>query len=193
MIHETGLVTRIQENGLALVTPLRGEFCGSCPCRGTCQVLGGRAERQIVAINRAGAQAGDCVLVSIGAGPFLKISSLVYLLPILGLVAGSYMGERYSAQIWPAGNPETVSILAGLLFVGISLMVIRLLSGRLSHNHKYYPVIEKILHHSPLPFMKPFDRNHRTLLKKGDGASIQPSLVLRPENERAFGISLKVS
>lgn len=183
MIHETGLVTRIQENGFASVTPLRGEVCGSCPCQGTCQALGRKTERQIVAINRAGAKAGDWVLVSIGAGSFLKISSLVYLLPILGLVAGSSMGERYSAQIWPAGNPETVSILTGLLFVGISLIIIRLFSGRLGQNHRYYPVIEKILHHSPLPFIKPFDRNHRTLLEKGDVASVQPSPVLRPEDE----------
>jgi sigma-E factor negative regulatory protein RseC len=186
MMHETGLVTRIQKTGFASVTPLRGEFCGSCPCRGTCQVLGGKTERQIVAINRVGATVGDWVLVSIGAGSFLKISSIVYLLPILALAAGSYVGEKYSTQIWPAGNPETVSILTGLFCVGISLMIIRLFSGRLSQNHKYYPVIEKVLHHSPLPLIEPSDRNHRTLLKKGNPASIQPSLVLPPENEPNF-------
>lgn len=163
MMHETGVVTGIKENGFASVTPLRGEFCGSCPCRGTCQALGEKAERQVVTINRAGANVGDWVCVSIGAGSFLKISSLVYLLPILALVAGSYMGEKYSTQIWPAGNPETVSILTGLFCVGISLVIIRLLSGRLSQNQQYYPVIEKVLHHSPLPLIEPSDRNRQTL------------------------------
>ena len=193
MMHETGLVTRIQETGFASVTPLRGEFCGSCPCRGTCQVLGGKTERQIVAINRVGATVGDWVLVSIGAGSFLKISSIVYLLPILALVAGSYVGEKYSTQIWPAGNPETVSILTGLFCIGISLMVIRLLSGRLSQNQKYYPVIEKVLHHSLLPLIEPSERNRGTFLKKGIQLLSNPPSFCPQKTSRTFGISIKVS
>lgn len=181
-MQETGLVTGIKENGFASVGVLRGEFCGSCPCQEACRALGGKVERQIVAVNRAGAKLGDRVLVSIGYGSFLKISSLVYLLPILALVAGSYVGEKYSTQIWPAGNPETVSILTGLFCVGVSLTTIRLFSSHLSQNQKNYPVIEKVLHHSPLPLIEPSDGNRRTFLKKEDPAIIQPSLVLRPEN-----------
>jgi sigma-E factor negative regulatory protein RseC len=180
-MQETGLVTGIKENGFASVRAVRGKLCGSCACQEACQAQGGRTERQIVAINRVGAKVGDWVLISVGSGSFLKISSIVYLLPILALVGGSYVGEKYSAKIWPAGNPETVSILTGLLCVGISLMVIRLLSGRLSQNQKNYPAIEKVLPHSPLPLIEPSERNRRIFLKKGDAASIQPFPVLHPE------------
>lgn len=148
MLEETGIVTGLKANGFAFVRTTGGEGCGSCGCRGACQALGGGTERKITALNRAGATVGDQVLITTGSGSFLKASFVVYLLPILALILGSVIGEKYGAQIWAAADPETVSVLVGLLCLGVSFMVIRLFNRRLSQNQEYYPVIEKVIHPS---------------------------------------------
>jgi len=147
-MEETGLVTELKENGFALVRTVRGELCESCKSKGACHALGGSTERKVTVINRAGATVGDQVLISIGSGSFLKASFVVYLLPILALLVGSFIGERYSTQIWAAGNPETVAIVTGLFCFGASFLIIRLFDSRLRQNQKYYPVIEKVIHPS---------------------------------------------
>jgi len=148
MMQETGTVTESKENGLALVRATGGEACGSCGCRGACQGLGGGAEREVTAINRAGATVGDQVLLTIGAGSFLKASFVVYLLPILALVIGSVIGQKYSARIWATGNPETVAVLAGLFCLVVSFILIRLFNTRFSQSQRYYPVIERVIRRS---------------------------------------------
>ncbi|NIO03347.1 MAG: hypothetical protein GTN74_01690 [Proteobacteria bacterium] len=145
MIEETGIVTGLNENGFASVRVTGGEGCESCGCRGACQALGGGNERKLTAINRAGATVGDQVVIRIGSGSVLKASFIVYLVPILALLLGSFVGARYSSQIWATGNPETVSVLTGLFCLGASFMAIRLYSNRLSQNQKYYPTIEKVI------------------------------------------------
>ncbi len=145
MMQETGIVTGLRENGLAFVKATGGESCGGCGCRGACQALGGGTERKITAVNRAGATVGDQVLLTIGSGSFLKASFVVYLLPILALVVGSVIGQKYSSQVWAGGNPETVSVLTGLFCLAVSFLVIRLFNTRFTQSEKYYPVIEKVI------------------------------------------------
>jgi sigma-E factor negative regulatory protein RseC len=147
-MEELGVVTELKANGLASVRPARSEACGSCSCEGACQVLGGGGERKITAINRAGATVGDQVLLSIASGSFLKVSFVVYLLPILALVAGAILGQKYSAHLWPGGNPETVSVLTGLFCLVVSFFGIRRFNSQVSQNQTYYPVIEKVIHPS---------------------------------------------
>jgi len=155
MMQETGVVTELKENGLASVKATEGEGCGSCGCRGACQAFGGGTERKITAINQAGATVGDQVLLTIGSGSFLKASFLVYLLPILALVVGSVVGQKYSSQIWAAANPETVSVLTGVFCLVVSFMVIRLLNTRITQSQKYYPVIEKVIDRSEVSHFEP--------------------------------------
>jgi sigma-E factor negative regulatory protein RseC len=78
----------------------------------------------------------------------LKASFLVYILPVLGLVIGSVIGQRYSTEIWAGGDPETVSVLTGLFFLAVSFLSIRVFNSRFGASQKYYPVIEKVLDRS---------------------------------------------
>jgi sigma-E factor negative regulatory protein RseC len=146
-VEEEGIVKGLKENGLAEVVATGGEGCGSCGCRGACQALGGGKERRVTAINRAGATVGDQVTLTISSGSFLKASFMVYLLPIIALVIGSVMGQRYSAQIWAAAKPDTVAVLAGVFCLAVSFLGIRLYNSRLKEGQKYYPVIERVIGH----------------------------------------------
>ncbi|MBW2123410.1 MAG: SoxR reducing system RseC family protein [Deltaproteobacteria bacterium] len=145
MLQEIGVVTGLKPNGFASVRATGGEGCEGCASRGVCHALGGGREREVTAVNRAGAAAGDRVLISIGSGSFLKASFVVYLVPVLALIVGSVIGKTYSASIWAGGNPDVVSILAGLVSFGACLGVIRLFSGFLRGDSRYYPVIERVV------------------------------------------------
>ena len=145
MMEETGVVEDLKANGLAVVRATGGEQCGSCKCQGACQALGGGAERKITAMNQAGATVGDQVVMTIASGSFLKVSVILYLLPVLALVIGSILGQKYSAQIWSSGNPEITSVLTGLFCLVVSFGIIRFVSGHLSQSEKYYPVIQRVI------------------------------------------------
>jgi sigma-E factor negative regulatory protein RseC len=144
-MEETGIVEELKPNGFALVRATSGNSCESCKARGACHALGGGTERRVTALNRVGAAPGDQVLMTIGTGSFLKASFIVYLFPVLALVVGSLLGEKYSDRIWPARNPETVAVVMGLLSLVVSFLLIRLFSRRAGQSEKYYPVIERVI------------------------------------------------
>ena len=144
-MEETGIVNQLKENGFAVVKTTGGEQCGGCKCRGACHALGGGTERKITAFNQVGATVGDRVIITIGSGAFIKASLVVYLLPVLALVIGALLGEKYSSQISASVSPEMVSVLTGVACLGVSFGAIRLFTNRLSQNQKYYPVIEEVL------------------------------------------------
>jgi sigma-E factor negative regulatory protein RseC len=145
VVEETGIVEELRENGLALVKAAGGESCASCKARGACHAFGGGTERRVTAVNQAGATVGDRVILSIGSGAFLKASILVYLVPVIALVIGSILGERYSGKIWPAENPEFVAAGVGLFCLVASFVVIRFANNRLSEDRRYYPMIERVI------------------------------------------------
>ena len=144
-MEETGIVEELRENGLALVKAAGSESCATCKARGACHAFGGGTERRVTAINQAGASVGDRVILSIESGVFLKASILVYLVPVIALVIGSLVGEHYSHEIWPAGNPELVAAVFGLLCLVVSFVVIRFANNLLSEDRRFYPVIEKVI------------------------------------------------
>jgi len=145
VVEETGIVEALRENGLALVKATGGDSCATCKARGACHAFGGGTERRVTAVNRAGATVGDRVILSIGSGAFLKASFLVYLVPVIALVMGSILGERYSGSIWPAADSGLVAAGVGLFCLVVSFVVIRFVNNRLREDRRYYPVIERVI------------------------------------------------
>ena len=84
---EQGIVKEILKNGLARVYFKAGGGCEKC---GACIIKGNEA--YIDAINEAKAKVGDPVRVEIPAGNVLKAVSLLFILPIICLIAGFFMG-----------------------------------------------------------------------------------------------------
>jgi len=144
-MEETGIVEEVRENGFASVKAAGGESCASCMARGACHALGAGMERKVTAINHVGATVGDRVVLTVESGSFLKASFLVYLFPVIALVVGSILGERYSGEIWPSGDPELVAVGVGLFCLVTSFVLIRFVSNRLSEDKSYYPVIERVI------------------------------------------------
>jgi sigma-E factor negative regulatory protein RseC len=153
---EEGVVIRV-EGGTAWVKTRRGSACASCSARHSCaSPEGDGREMEVAAINVVGAAIGDQVVVSIASAALLKASFLLYVFPIICMIAGAFAGNAAG----PFFNMEesTASVVAAAVFFGISFVVIRYQGNRMAENQHYRPKIIRIKKpsfHSPL---KPTDQ-----------------------------------
>jgi sigma-E factor negative regulatory protein RseC len=97
---------------------------------------------EVAAVNPIGARVGDRVLLKMDTGPFLKGTFLVYLFPILLLVAGAAVGE-WTSRLSGIDSPWPSALLGfGSLAVGLLLM--KIIAGRLAKNDAYRPRIARV-------------------------------------------------
>ena len=110
VLTRTGVVTAIQGRMALVVTRMEPE-CESCVAKETCSTFGGGgANAEITTRNTAGAEVGDIVTISMPSSSLVKVSFLVYMLPILALIAGIAVGHWLSMVI-----PVNENILVGVL------------------------------------------------------------------------------
>ncbi len=103
---------------------------------------------EVEAINSADAQVGDRIVLNIQTASLLKATFLLYVFPILALIAGAVLGQ--AVGVMRGADPSGLSALFGFLFFGVAFIVIRITGRRLSTNASYQPEIIKIRgHHSP--------------------------------------------
>lgn len=142
-MKEEGVV--VETHGeFARVEAKRGKSCEGCAAKGACRP-GGDDSMIIEALNPIHARTGDRVSFELAPGALLKSTFLLYMMPVIFLVAGAVIGEG-AARIYPHwGNKETLSILSGGVFFLISVLALALLNKRLSKNVKLKPVIKDIL------------------------------------------------
>ena len=104
-MEEKGKVVKI-DNGVALVEMERTSACGRC---GIC--LQSSGDKPILYVKDSlGARPGDDVLVSVDSKQILKAAFLIYLFPLVGLIAGYFLGRTV------LGTERTGIIFAGLGF-----------------------------------------------------------------------------
>jgi sigma-E factor negative regulatory protein RseC len=142
MNEEVGLVKEVR-NKRALVVTDRQSMCGECGARNYCHMLGGGKEMIAEALNPIGARPGDTVRIGIPSGTVTKASLIVYMIPAIGLVGGAAAGYAAGRSSGVDFNLTTlVGCLAGL---GISVIVVRLLSNTLGKRSSYQPEIISII------------------------------------------------
>lgn len=142
MNEEVGTVREVRGEKAVVVTD-RQSMCGQCMAKGYCHMLGGGKEMVAEALNPIGAKPGDTVKIGIPAGTVVKASFVVYMIPAIGLVGGAALGYVTGTSSGVDYNLATlVGCCAGL---GISLIVVRLLSNTLSERPSYRPEIITII------------------------------------------------
>jgi len=150
MATEEGVVFKIgsSEKGTAWVKTIRSSACASCSSKDACQGGSGGKEMEVEAINTADARVGDRIVLNIKTSSLLKATFLLYVFPILAMIAGAVLGQALA--IMRGTNPSGLSALFGFLFFGLAFIVIRITGRRLSTNASYKPEIIKVRgHHSP--------------------------------------------
>jgi len=97
----------------------------------------------VAAINALGAKPGDKVMVTTETGSYLKMTFLLYIVPVLALLAGVAAGG------WVAGlsgwDQSLCSALAGLAAMVPAVFFIRYQGNRMAARAAYRPKISRIL------------------------------------------------
>ncbi len=122
MIEETGRVVEVQE-GRARIETRRSAGCGQCSARGACASLGGGRDATVWVEDPIGTHPGESVIIAVPEGTVVRASFLVYLVPVLALVAGAVLGQALSRR-WGL-SPDL-----GAAAVGIGAMVLAFLLAR---------------------------------------------------------------
>ena len=142
MATERGIVTRT-ELGAAWVKTTKTGSCESCSAKGSCHSLSNRGEMEVKAINEAGAKAGDRIILSFETASLLKASFLLYVFPILLLIAGAAIGQQMAPYF--GFNPSGFSALIGFSFFIAAVLIIKIKADKLAKKKEYRPKVIKIL------------------------------------------------
>ena len=141
MVTEEGVIEKTR-NQKALVRIKKRSACTRCDSRSSCGVDSGK--RIVVEVaNNVQAKVGDRVEVSVPVGSLLKLSLFVYILPVVALIIGAYLGE-VCAQFLHL-RPSVSSIAMGALGMGITFCLLKLYDRSSRADAKYSPHITRII------------------------------------------------
>ena len=129
MIRQGKVVQSDQGRITVCFEPL--EACGHC---GMCS--GGRQDQLVVLKGKA--KAGDLVDVEMPDAKILKASAISYLIPLLGLILGLWIGTRLIPQ------NELAVLLFGLIGLGICFTGLKALDHRLGRSVLWQPQITAV-------------------------------------------------
>lgn len=142
MATEEGIVTKT-ESTTAWVTTTKTAACESCAAKTSCSALGGATEMEVKVINTAGAKIGERVVISFETSPLLKATFLLYVIPVLFLLVGAFVGEKMS--LYFHASASILSAVAGFLFFGLAILFVIFKGNRLAKRDEYCPKIIRII------------------------------------------------
>ena len=135
----------------ASVSTSRTGACGHCSERGACGVDGGGSARSevVTAENPIGARPGDLVELHLATGTAMRLSALIWLLPLAGLVGGGALGASLHERV---GLGEDAGVLIGAV-VGMAAAfgLLRIADRRAAGDQALVPTIAKIVQNASCP------------------------------------------
>lgn len=142
MAKEEGIVLRTGP-GTALVRTVRTDACDSCEAKDACNMLGGGKDSEIEAINKIGAKTDDRVVIGFESSSLFKASLLLYILPVVFMIAGALTGQKLSIKY---GLSETFySALSAFLSFAAAFIIVRILGNRMARKDAYRAKLIRII------------------------------------------------
>ncbi len=144
MIEEQAIVLHTAD-GFARVQTRRYAACGGCGVQAGCGTallarVFGNKRNSLHVLNSVDAKPGDRVIIGFDEQALVKVSLIVYMLPLLSLLMGSIVGQL-GAQRLDLASPELFSILGGFGGLLAGLFCVRFLSRRARTDSRYRAVI----------------------------------------------------
>jgi sigma-E factor negative regulatory protein RseC len=102
---------------------------------------------EVEAINSAGAKVGDRIVLSIKTASLFKATFLIYIFPILALLAGAVLGQKLALDNG-SQDPSGFSALTAFLFFGLAIVLVKLIGRAISLKKEYTPTIVRVVSHS---------------------------------------------
>ena len=141
MVTEEGVIEKIFRQK-ALIRIQKSSACAHCDSRGACQVISDK-EMLIEIANDLQAKVGDHVELSLQASSLVKLSLLVFFIPIVAFVVGAYAGGSL-ADFFDIESTLS-SVLGGALAMGITFFALRRLERAAKDKGEYHPRMTRIL------------------------------------------------
>ena len=91
----------------------------------------------------AGARVNDRVVISFDAASLVKISFLLYVFPILCMIAGAVLGQRLAPL--PGLDESAASVVCGILFFALAFVIIKIQGKKLAGRSDYRPKVIRVL------------------------------------------------
>ncbi len=143
MTEETGIVKEI-DGIMAKVAVQKKDACDGCSAQDACSSSNDE-EAVLEAINAAKAEVGQTVKISMKPMTYLKGTMLVYGMPLVLFLAGAVAGQKIGEEYFRETSSELVAAVTGFAALFISLLIIKVWSGKTESRKGSQPVIEKII------------------------------------------------
>lgn len=144
MIEEVGTVVELKGKHTAVVMCQKSSLCEHCATSGSCSLGDDAKTRLIDAQNLLGASVGDQVRIATSTKSFLQSSFLLYIVPLIALVAGAIAGKLIGDYLETGLDPNLLSAVFGVFFMIGSFVTLRVGSQALVAE-SYMPKIVAIL------------------------------------------------
>lgn len=141
MVTEQGVIEEVSGQN-ALVRIGKSSACATCESRGDCEVASGKSMVVEVA-NDLGGGEGDQVELSVPSGTFLKLSLLVYILPVVALMAGAFAGGAFARLLHVPLS--LASVIGGFLVMGFAFYALKRFDRSLRARGEFRPRMTRIL------------------------------------------------
>ena len=143
MAQKKGRVSRIENDGWAMVVTEKGDACSGCESAQFCHSLADCSKMETRVLNQAGAKVGDTVSISLNSSTVLKSAFILYILPTVGFLLGAVGGAGLHKQL---GIGDTGgAILFGFAGLILGFVIARLISKRKATARQLTPVITRII------------------------------------------------
>jgi sigma-E factor negative regulatory protein RseC len=144
---EEGVITRTGADTAHILTR-RTTACEGCSERHICHSASGKKEIEIEVANPVHAEPGDTVMVAFKTGQILWLSFLLYIFPVIALVAGALVGDSIVAPNM-GGDPSIYAAVFAFLCFALAMTAIKLKDRRAKVSGRYQPVIVRIKKKAP--------------------------------------------
>ncbi|MBW1891577.1 MAG: SoxR reducing system RseC family protein [Deltaproteobacteria bacterium] len=142
MATEEGIVIKLNSK-TAWVKTTRSSACKACASRGSCHSNEQGKDMEVEVTNPVGANVGDRIVLYFETASLLKAAFLLYVFPVLCLLAGAALGHWISLEY--SLNPSLGSAASGFLCFALSFILVKMRGDKLAHKDNYKPRIVRIL------------------------------------------------
>ncbi|RPJ20871.1 MAG: hypothetical protein EHM26_04765 [Desulfobacteraceae bacterium] len=145
MINERGVIEKIVRQN-AVVKLQRSSGCDACEARGSCHAEGDK--NMLVEVeNELRAKEGDTVEVSMPTRSVAKMALVVYLGPVVALIAGAFAGDA-AGRSFRLDSP-LAPVIGGLVLLAASLLALKGFDRFARSRPDYHPHMTRILASGP--------------------------------------------
>ncbi len=141
MVRERGVIESIAGEK-AMVRIEKSSACSACESKDCCDAASGKGMTIEVA-NELMVSEGDVVEISISSRSFLKLTLLVYFMPVVALIAGACLGDELGTHL--GFNATLAAILTGGIAMGTTFFALRRFDHYQRQKRSLSPKMTRIL------------------------------------------------